>query len=426
MPSVIVKLSSSDARAWSHNQPVWLDESGDIARGVTKEEQHAISRALQQATKINQSFRSELVLHPLSQTGRRSPSSAQRRVGPPPKLDVAFEVTHVGESRVVTVWNGTRRYATGREVLAARLLADHGECVLHGRNGKCIGVLRDPLIRERVAPTGRRVQWSCNPADPRRHDGVRDERTRALGFDTRRSDANKPPKRRRLIANHRTNVRAAARRAEAVRAEAMGPALRSAPIAPRPAPERAPIPERAAISPRHCPNDCRGQRGGHAWTHADTAAPLGPVDHHPLCHHAKAWAKTQDTVVVTDVLFDLQAGVVRRPAFEEEIAEANASEAATGARTVTLADRLYAVLSPADAERAALEAQTHGQSPDAGEPSEGDAASAPVGPSSADDRGAWPSLDDLRPSHRPTHRDAVTARDYLLRSPGGGAAGERA
>jgi hypothetical protein len=171
--------------------------------------------------------------------------------------------------------------------------------------------------------------------------------------------------------------------------------------------------------------------------HADTAAPLGPLDHHPLCQHAKAWAKTQDTVTVTDVLFDLQAGVVRRPAFEDEIAEANATEATTGARTITIAERIYAVLSPTDAERAAVEARGGSAAEVLAEPDAEDepvlsepVLPLPAGPESGahsneTERGAWPSLDELRPAYRSTHRDAVTARDYLLRTPAGGAPGER-
>lgn len=388
MPSTIVKLSSSDARAWTHNQPVWLDEHGEIARAVSREEQHAISKALEQSTRIKQSFRAELPLLSLNGNGRRT--LAARRGIVTPKLDAAFEINFVGEKRVVTIWNGPRRYATGREVLAARLLADHGECVLHGRNGKCIGVLRDPFILQREPQTGSRVQWSRNPLDPRKSEAQRSELTESL-----RGDRVSSMKRKKRASIHRTR--------------------------------------KELYSPGQCPNDCRGFRGGQAWKISESATPPTEQEHHPFCAHAAAWGSTLETVKTTEVLYDLETSQAKRPAVPSEIEEADAAESRTGLRQVTVAGRVYAVLSPADAETAAREArgEVDGDAvslgPDDDDDVEGDgddataeAAGAHVaarGAANPDDRGSWPTLEDLKP--RPMLRQqGVAARDYLSRPPG--------
>ena len=395
MPSTIVKLSSSDARAWAHNQPVWLDVEGETARPVTREEQHAISKALERSVKIKQSFRAELPILPLNANGRKTMSP--RRGVPVQKLDVAFEVTYVGEKRVVTVWNGNRRYATGREILTARLLAEHGECVLHGRNGKCIGVLRDPLIREREPQQGSRVQWSRNPDDPRKSEAQRSELTEAL-LDQRVSSV----KRRKRTAIARTR--------------------------------------KELYSPAQCPNDCRGFRGGQPWAVSKTATPPTEQEHHPFCKYAASWAATLDNVQTTEVLYDLDTSQIKRPAAPSEIAEADANEARTGMRQVTVAGNVYAVLSPKDAETAAREARGESEGEvaddeddglslsasddedveDAGDDATAEAAGPHVVPvaSSPEDRENWPTIDELNPRGRLRTQGAISPRDYLSRPPG--------
>lgn len=389
MPSTIVKLSSSDARAWAHNQPVWLDETGEAVRPVTRDEQHAIGKALERTRKTSQSFRMELALLPATPLQRRSASSLSMRRGAPTRpttttierIECAFEVAYVGAKRVVTVFHGKLRYATGREVLSARLLADHGECVLHGRNGKCIGVLRDPLIQERPPQTGRRVQWSRNPDD-------------AIEGERRMLSSVSPMQRRIKRARH---------------AGAQKP----------------------TYSPAQCPNDCRGLREGAPWALAKGTKPPAEDEHHPVCKFAAAWAATLTPIETTDVLYDLELSTVARPAMPNEIEEAADNERKTGMRQLTVAGRLYAVLSASEAARAALEAR--GEEPDAidraigtdatidldAEPDGSDLVVTPPitqGLSNEAERASWPNIDRLQPtSELYRQRAEVTARDYLAR-----------
>jgi hypothetical protein len=430
MPSTIVKLSSGDARAWAHNQPVWLHETGEVARPVTREEQSAISRALERSRKIDHNFRLALPLHPVQPRANRRPLN-----GSPPQLSIspavmecAFEVVIIGRKRVVTVFHGNLRYALGREVLAARLLADHGECVLHGRNGKCMAVLRDPLIHERAPNFGRRVQFSRNP----------DEQTAA---EQALRHADQTPQQR-----------------QTVRARFAGA---SKPL----------------YSPEQCPNDCRGRRGGGEWALAKGARPPTAQEHHPVCKHAAAWSETLEGIATNAVLYDLELGTIARTALPNEITEADESEARTGIRQITVAGRLFAVLPTEEAEQASLEAHGEGtddpesdpvpprrplgrignlspSSPDLGDlpledteapdltlgslavlidppgslaadiaagasttvDSHSPAAVADVRSTKEVEREAWPSLDATTPAEKYRQRAEVTAQRYLART----------
>lgn len=375
MPSTIVKLCSGDARAWRVNQPVWLDEDGTVSRAVLPEEQDAISLCLARSQHVDQSFRTELELKkrpsPLQRAGSRKKEPAAR-------VMFAFEVTWVGNRRVVTTYLGHLRYATGREVLSARLLAEHGECILHGPNGKCMGVLRDPLILERPMPTGRRVQWSKNPEQ---------EALEAA----RRAELEERQNARR---GRRASIAGASRKVEL-------PAL---------------------YSPEKCPNDCRGIRSGQAWATPKGAEPPGDNEHHPVCMHAEAWASTLVPSSARMVLYDLDSSRVMRDALPSEVEEASKAKENTGVSQVQLQGRIFAVLSAEDAETAAREARGE-ESPGSGSPAAlGEASAAPsveAAPPPPRGREDWPMLDSLRPQLSGRHvqkRDHISAADYLRHS----------
>lgn len=297
-------MCASDARAWTHNQPVWLNVHGDVARAVTREEQKALGKALERNAKVQQSFRQVVPLLPLKTNHHRR---SQQRPAEIEKVEFAFEVTWHGDKRVVTVFRGDLRYATGREVLSARLLADHGECILHGRNGKCMAVLRDPLLTERPANQGRRMQFSRNPAD------------------------------------------------ELKTVPAQNVLRRSGPTEHRSTPVR--LRERS-YAPDKCPNDCRGTKSGKGWAVPKSAPDLLPNEHHPFCMHAKAWKKSfVAEPAKTHVLYDVMSATIVRDAYETEIEEARRNAAKTLVPQVTVQDHIYTVLERADAERAAAEAR---------------------------------------------------------------------
>lgn len=337
MPSTIVKLSSGHARAWAHNQPVWLTAAGDIERPVTRAEQHAISRALERTQKVTRSFRLELTLEDVVATShgmvrRRVPLGRRPVQSVPEKINCAFEVTCIGTKRVVTVWLGPLRYATGREVIAAQILAEHGECVLHGRNGKCIYVLRDPLVAEREPNYGKRVQYS------RTHD-------EAAAAEEQLSIALEEPEVAPVKQSNRST-----------RFPTQRPARAGGRVLPKPVTRAAP-PRKTGISPDSCPNDCRGRRGGQAWSLAKDAVPPTEQQHHPVCKFARDWDATLSKPETSSVLYDLELGRVARGAMPEEIEEADHAERTTTMRNITVAGRLYAVLPRDEADLAEREAR---------------------------------------------------------------------
>ncbi len=364
MPGTIVKLSSGHARAWAHNQPVWLTESGETERAVTRSEQHAISRALERTARVNRSFRLDLLLEDIVPTPngfvrRRLPPGKKPGATAPQKITCAFEVQVVATKRVVTVWLGNLRYATGREVIAAQLLADHGECVMHGRNGKCLGVLRDPLASEREPNYGRRMQYSSTAEE-------RQAAQEQIALDLEAPPVVAPVQQRR--GQPLTRVRPGSRPSTPT-PHAVGTRLPARPLS-RPLPRPSPRPAARAVaapaqprvySPAQCPNDCRGHGGGQAWSLAKDAMPPTAQEHHPVCKHARAWSATLHLPETTSVLYDLELGKVMRGAMPEEIAEAEIAERTTTMRNITVGDRLYAVLTLDEAELAAQEAR--GESP---------------------------------------------------------------
>lgn len=397
MPS-IVKLSSGDARAWRQNQPVWINAQGDVVRAVTREEQHAISRALARSSRITQSFRQTLTILPLNTNGRSVRSGAQKLAR---TMECAFEVGYVGQQRVVNVFHGDQQYMTGRQILAARLLADHGESILHGAGGKCIAVLRDPFIQEREPSTGRRVQWS-------------------------RSVEQKAPRAPRLAKERGVSpVRQRPRRL---------PAL---PPAPK------------LYSPERCPNDCRGLRGNSAWYVPKGATPPPEGHHHPTCKFARDWAATLQPAGERFVLYDLEQSRIMRLATADELALAREQEQRTGSLQVTLQEQVYAILPEPEALQAAAEAR--GEDDPAGaiipsavreeEESEADTLPPEAMPlaqeseleagaeavelpltrapeSNPRDRNSWPTLGQLTQGTEPYRdRAELTARDYLARPP---------
>lgn len=340
-----------------------------------------------------------MVLRRTAVRGRHTPV-----VNPTQKVTFAFEVNVVGKKRTVTVWLGNLRYASGREVIAADILADHGECVLHGRNGKCIAVLRDPLATTRTPNRGRRVQWSRT-----KEEKAAGEAALAARLD---EDSVSPVQRR------------------VVRARPVGP-------------------QQAIYSPEHCPNDCRGKKpGNQAWALAKGAIPPTEFEHHPVCKHARAWAQTLSAPETTEVLYDLELSKIARGAMPEEIAEADQAEKTTTMRNITVAGRIFAVLPRTEAEQAEREArgetfevqssEMEGEidvapaSDDLGDEHEFDTEAPP--PPGASERGAieeiepaaalsseqerelWPDLEQLS-AEKHRERAEVTARTYLARSP---------
>lgn len=272
---------------------MWVDPQGHTVRAVTGEEQSTISKALIRVKRIGRSGRQ--TLHVLKNVGTDEQGRAITQRTP---TDALFEVAKINESggTAVYVYVEGNRYVTGRELLGAQLLAEHGECVLHGPNGKCIAVLRDPLLQRNKGPSLTEVRGGISAA--------------------------------RLRAKERQQLEATARqRTVAARKQAQVP---------------------RTYRPQDCPNDCRGLKGG-----APYALPKGHVQdphlHHPICQYAATWATARASLAgPVMVLFDLDREKISRVATDDEIRQAILARKNTGAPSVTVGGRLFAVIDRAE------------------------------------------------------------------------------
>lgn len=172
-----VKLSSADARAWRENRAQWVSAKGQVLRPVTSEEEAAIFPVMRRVEQFKQSGSAQVAAVykvPDAKTGQVT----EQRV----PMEVVVRVTRTGRDQNAFLYdtfvNGNR-YVKGRDVLRARILEKHGECILQGPNGKQICVLRDPRVNrptfgesQRNSPTPDRCHcrgFKDNPDVGRHH-----------------------------------------------------------------------------------------------------------------------------------------------------------------------------------------------------------------------------------------------------------------
>ena len=172
-----VKLSSADARAWRENRAQWVSAKGQVLRAVTAEEEAAIFPVLRKVEQFKQS--GSCAVAAVYKVPDPSTGTVVEQKVP---MEVVVRVTRTGRDQNAFLYdtfvNGNR-YVKGRNVLRARILEKHGECILQGPNGKQICVLRDPRINrpsfsesQRMSPSPERCHcrgFKDNPDVGRHH-----------------------------------------------------------------------------------------------------------------------------------------------------------------------------------------------------------------------------------------------------------------
>ena len=156
MPSS-VKLTTAEYRAWRVNKAQWVNPEGYVLRAVTPEEERALFPAVERTKQIGktQAYNLSVVYkHEDPDTGRETESKTA--------MEAIVRITPTGRERhnyIADVFVNGCRYVKGREIIEKRMLATHGECNLHGPNGKRLRVIRNPTVRrptytesQRVAP----------------------------------------------------------------------------------------------------------------------------------------------------------------------------------------------------------------------------------------------------------------------------------
>lgn len=138
-----VKLTTAEHRAWRVNKAQWVSRKGVVLRAVTPEEEKAIFPITE---RVKRTGRSETL-----------PTKVVYKVQGPQgqvveqahDMDVMVRATRTGrdaQAFLLDVFVNGNRYVKGREIIAKRMLARHGECILFQPNGKRLIVVRNPKI----------------------------------------------------------------------------------------------------------------------------------------------------------------------------------------------------------------------------------------------------------------------------------------
>lgn len=381
MPNT-VKLSNADARAWRANKAQWVSPEGVVLRAVTPEEEKALFPLVERAKHMGKSSRSQVTAVYRYEDPDTGVISEQ-----PVNMEAVFKVIQTGRQqtdRLLHVFVNGYRYVKGREIIEKRLLATHGECSIHGRNGKRLRVVRDPTAKrptyaesQRSAPSPEHCHcrgWN-GKGDPDRHHQACDwngkapphERALPMTFVVEASVVDSPEPIASLAFEAPNAQRAAPISVGAPAIVRHRPVSSAAPPAPpgvqhnpmvAPVYANAPSPSMLAggaitesvgpsaveevHAPEVCPNACLGGPDGGGW-----AWPAGrqPVEghHHPLCQYEKAWARSKGPAEVFWLL-DMETNIEVREATTEEVARAEIEFSRSGTRSLMISERIYAVV----------------------------------------------------------------------------------
>lgn len=351
MPST-VKLGSADHRAWRMNRAHWVSPAGRVVRVVEPKEEDALSLAKKRVRAVGKSG-----------TARIPNPTGGPNGGP---SVVQFEIVKTGPKRdafVIETYLEGDRYVRGRDIIIARIVAQHGECILLGTNGKRLIVARDQRRVRALADARTRAGGKTGGHVSEHLDDILDER----GLDpvaTGPHYAKLPGSRsihHRRVGRHRMVKKSSRVIADATLApderdlrrvedgQVMHPKeaeLRDHLRTPTAEAARAQQSVRLqvrAFNPEECPNNCRGFADGTEGWSWPAAVEQRDSMHHPTCAHAGAWKRSQDPGPAR-VLYDLDRRRELRPATDEEVAEAENHAARYGTPAVTIGSRQYAVI----------------------------------------------------------------------------------
>lgn len=322
----IVKLKAEDLRRWRKNTAFLVDDGGHLVGEVDEPLERAIST-------VSRSARSQGKT--LEQAVAIGVGSAQR------KHVIKIVVTRTGinasDFQIEPNVDG-HRVITGRQVMAAEMLAEHGECQLRAPNNVILKIIRDPATHrptfaesQQVAP--RPEHCGCK-AWGRPHPGRHYPTcpwNRLAPPDEQAPDTQLPDEEVRVLP-----------------AEALaGLQRRSAPVpfAARPVAETlvARLAPGSAVqgpepldSPETCRNDCL------KWA-TPPGYPIPVGQHHPTCTFAKAWA-IKTAREIPKWLVDLTTGEKVRHATDAEVGEADIVAKKTGTPIIHVEDVPYTVV----------------------------------------------------------------------------------
>lgn len=325
----IVRLKAEQLREWRTNVGHLVDDEGHLTGKLERPLEAAIATVVRSA--------------------RSQRKTLEQRVGVGGREHrIVVTVTRTGmnadDLSLVPTLDG-KRIVTGREVFAAKMLRQHGECQLRGPNGIILKVVRDPgvhrptaLESSQIAP--RPEHCPCkNWGNP--HPGTH--------YPTCHWNRLAPPD-ERAPTDHVPEDEVQLLPTEAFESLRLRPVMAAAthPMVARVDPRAVVVQAPEVDAPESCRNGC-----------LDWATPPGfPIpdgQHHPTCHFAKAWA-VKTARETPRWLVDLRDGKRVRLATNQEVGESEVQAQKTGSPLIHIEDVPYAVLLESELDRDAAEA----------------------------------------------------------------------
>lgn len=326
----IVKLDKQQLTDWRTNTSHLVDDDGHLVAKLDPD----LERALGTVT--------------LTAKGQKKSVSQRVAIGRAPnRREYHIEVTvqRLGrDMNDVTLSQSIdgHRVVSGRDVLCAQMLQEHGECQLRWPNGVILKVVRDPsrhrpTFKESLQVAPRPEHCPCKNwgvPHPGRH------------FSTCEWNRLAPPEEQALT-DHVTQAEIEMLPTGALRGLARQPTPNPAvvPIAAKVDPRAVVIAPPELDSPESCRNGCL------SWA-TPKGIPIPAGQHHPTCLFAKPWA-IKTARETPRWLVDLHTGEKVRVATDAEVGEADIAAKKSGSPIIHIDETSYAVILESELDAAA-------------------------------------------------------------------------
>jgi hypothetical protein len=317
----IVRLKRADIQEWRQNVSHLVDEEGHLKSQLDRSLENALSTVSRSARSQRKTITQKVAIGAGNASREHTITVAVTRAG----LDA-------NDLSLIPTIDG-QRVVSGREVIAAKMLQEHGECQLRGPNGLILKIVRDPSAHrptlkesEQIAPRPEHCpckMWGT--PHPGTHYSTC-QWNRLAPPDERAPSDRLPETEIRLLPT-----------------EAFASLRPRAPIVPQTNPIAAKVDPRAVVvqaieldAPETCRNGCL------SWA-TPKGFPIPKGQHHPTCQFHKAWLQ-KTAREVPRWLVDLNTGEKVRVATDAEIGEADVSAQRTGSPLITVEEVPYAVI----------------------------------------------------------------------------------
>lgn len=383
---ISVKLSTAEHRAWRVNKAQWVSPEGVVLRAVTPEEEKALFPAVERTKRMGKTQS-----YPLEVVYRQEDPDTGQVYEQKTQMEATVRITRTGREQgsfIADVFVNGCRYVKGREIIEKRMLATHGDCNLHGPNGKRIRVVRDPRVRR---PTYSESQRSAPHPDNCHCRGWRDKGEPGRHHAACDWNAKAPSNERALPFQPQAEVQPLVDSPEPLESLAFDAATVGRPTTPY-APGRvgplvvppprsagpvrqpleyanvpslttpeAPIVRTKTVQPKavevfppsRCPLDCRGLKNPAAAWKWPPGRRAEKGQHHPVCEHDSAY-RAEQRGSERWMIYDMARQTEIREASTDEVTRSELELQKNGTRSVNIGGTLFAVVQSGAARTAAM------------------------------------------------------------------------